>query len=351
MAKVFIGAGHGGSDPGAVANGFKEKDLNLSIALACRDVLEAHGVTVKMSRTKDENDPYEETFKECNAFAPDVAVEIHNNAGGGDGVEVYHSKRDGSDDALAKNVLNAIVAIGQNSRGVKTRELSDGRAYYAWIRNINAPAVLVECAFMDTKDIEIIDTEAERKVMGTAVAKGILKTLGITYKETAKPVETPTTITATAKVGAGDLVSLTKDAVYYQGWVIPTWVKQHNWYVTEVKGDRAVLGKNQSGYNNINSPVNTKYLTVVQKAKTETAKVETPKPAETPKKDNSALKVGDKVKMSADAVQYGKKLGFAAFVYKSTLYVREISGNRIVVSTQKTGAITGAVHSKYLTKI
>ena len=33
--KVFIGVGHGGSDPGAVANGFREKDLNLAIALAC----------------------------------------------------------------------------------------------------------------------------------------------------------------------------------------------------------------------------------------------------------------------------------------------------------------------------
>ena len=34
MSKVFIGVGHGGADPGAVANGFKEKDLNLVIALA-----------------------------------------------------------------------------------------------------------------------------------------------------------------------------------------------------------------------------------------------------------------------------------------------------------------------------
>ena len=53
MAKVFIGVGHGGSDPGAVASGAKEKDLNLSIALACRDELVRHGVEVMMSRTKD----------------------------------------------------------------------------------------------------------------------------------------------------------------------------------------------------------------------------------------------------------------------------------------------------------
>ena len=88
--KVFIGVGHGGSDPGAVANNTKEKDLNLSIALACKDILEKHGVNVRMSRTKDENDPISEEIRECNAFAPDLAIDIHNNAGGGDGAEVFY---------------------------------------------------------------------------------------------------------------------------------------------------------------------------------------------------------------------------------------------------------------------
>lgn len=79
--KVYIGVGHGGSDPGAVANGFKEKDLNLAIALACQDELARHGVLVKISRTKDENDTTSAKCAECNAFAPDVAIDFHNNAG------------------------------------------------------------------------------------------------------------------------------------------------------------------------------------------------------------------------------------------------------------------------------
>lgn len=81
--RVFLGVGHqhGGSDPGAVANGFHEADLNLSIALACQDELARHGVLTKMSRAKDENDPLSEEIRECNAFNPDLAVEIHNNAG------------------------------------------------------------------------------------------------------------------------------------------------------------------------------------------------------------------------------------------------------------------------------
>ena len=260
--KVFIGSGHGGSDPGAVANGFKEKDLNLAIALACNEVLVRHGVVTMMSKTTDEDDPYSETIPQCNAFAPDVAVEIHNNAGGGDGAEVYHSKRDSSDDALAKNVLDAIVAIGQNSRGMKTKELSDGGAYFAWIRNLNAPAVLVECAFMDTKDIEIIDTPAEQKAMGVAIAKGILKTIGIAYKE---PVVATPVVSATVSVGS--LVEIVSGATYYNGFEIPTWVRNKRWYVSEVSGDRAVINKSEDGKNAINSPVNVKYLSVVGAAK------------------------------------------------------------------------------------
>lgn len=65
----------------------------------------------------------------------------------------------------------------------------------------------------------------------------------------------------------------------------------------------------------------------------------------------ASLAVGDKVKLASNAPVYGSSTKFSSWVYSSTLYVREISGNRIVISTQKTGAITGAVDKKYLTKI
>lgn len=65
----------------------------------------------------------------------------------------------------------------------------------------------------------------------------------------------------------------------------------------------------------------------------------------------ASLAVGDKVKMASNAPVYGSSKKFSSWVYSSTLYVREISGNRIVISIQKTGAITGAVDKKYLTKI
>ena len=173
--KAFIGVGHGGSDPGAVANGFNEKDLNLAIALACRDELARHGVEVKMSRSKDENDPLTDEIKECNAFKPDVALDIHNNAGGGDGAEVYYHYKGGISKTLASNILAEIVSAGQNSRGIKTKLNAQGKDYFGFIRETSAPAVIVECAFVDNKtDIQIIDTAAEQKAMGIAIAKGVL---------------------------------------------------------------------------------------------------------------------------------------------------------------------------------
>lgn len=202
MAKVFLGIGHGGKDPGAVANGFEEADLNLAIGLACNEVLLAHGVNVLMSRTKDENDDLREEIKECNAFNPNLAIDIHNNAGGGDGAEVYHHTGGGRSKVLAQNILNEIVKVGQNSRGIKTKKNANGSDYYGFIRDTKASAVIVECAFVDNKtDIAIIDTAQEQKTMGVAIAKGILKTLGIAYVEQ-KPAETKTDKIYRVQVGA-----------------------------------------------------------------------------------------------------------------------------------------------------
>ena len=136
-----------------------------------------------MSRTKDENDDINEEIRECNAFKPDLAGDIHNNAGGGDGAEVLHTINGGKGKELAQNILNEVVAIGQNSRGIKTKTNASGKDYFGFIRSTSCPAVIVECAFVDNrKDMEIIDTLEEQKKMGVAIAKGFLKTLGIAYK-------------------------------------------------------------------------------------------------------------------------------------------------------------------------
>lgn len=163
------------------------------MALACRDYLEMHGVIVGMSRTKDEDDPLTEEIKECNAFNPDLAVDIHNNAGGGDGFEAYYSISGGTGKTLAANLEAEVKRIGQNSRGIKTRKNSAGKDYYGFIRQTKCPAVIVEGVFVDNKaDAAQADTDAECKAFGVAYAKGILKTLGVAEKNTTTGGETAT---------------------------------------------------------------------------------------------------------------------------------------------------------------
>ncbi|MEG1614830.1 MAG: N-acetylmuramoyl-L-alanine amidase, partial [Oscillospiraceae bacterium] len=192
MSKIFIGIGHGGADSGAVGNGFLEKDLNLSIATFCKNKLEEYGIEVLMSRNVDENEGLVERIRECNEYNPDLCLDIHNNAGGGDGIEIYRSVAGGKSTELAQNIENAVVNIGQNSRGVKTKLQNDGNDWFGFVRDTKAPAVLVECAFVDTVDVEIINTSDKQKIMGEAIAHGILKTLNFNFENT--PVETPVEI-------------------------------------------------------------------------------------------------------------------------------------------------------------
>ena len=185
MAKVFLSAGHGGSDPGAVAYGMKEKDINLNILLACNEVLVRHGVATVLSRTKDENDPVADEVKEANASGADIAVSFHTNAGGGDGSETLYYSRSTKAKKLATLCEVQTKAIGQNSRGIKARN------DLHFLTGTKMTAVLCECAFIDNdKDNNIIDTVAEQKAFGVAYAKAILEYLGIEYKEEPKVKKT-----------------------------------------------------------------------------------------------------------------------------------------------------------------
>lgn len=190
--KVFIGVGHGGSDPGAVANGLIERDVNLVMAVACYNVLTKHGVECLMSRrTNTESDTIYQEVAEENVFNPDVAFEIHNNAGGGDGSEFYYYSGDPNGRRLAELCKKYTEAIGQNNRKAVAGD------QYLWINSTGATAVLAEGFFLDNiTDKQIADTAAEQEEFGVAYAKAILEYLGIAYKEstTSNPSENTDTL-------------------------------------------------------------------------------------------------------------------------------------------------------------
>lgn len=191
MARVFIGAGHGGADPGAVSGTWEEADINLVMALAMRDELERHGVIVGISRIKDENDTLTEEINEANAFKPDVAVEVHNNAGGGDGWECYRqtSAAYGKQSLrLGKAIEARVLAAGQNSRGIKTKLMANGQDWFGWCRQIKAPAVLCEGFFVDNPtDRKDFTATAAQQAMGVAYAHGVLDYLGMEVLPVDKP--------------------------------------------------------------------------------------------------------------------------------------------------------------------
>lgn len=179
--KVFIGVGHGGSDPGAVGY-VVEKDANLTIALELKRLLEAAGVIVGISRTVDEDDPLTEEIREANAFAPNLAIDVHNNAGGGDGFEAFvQTNRFAQESrAAAECIEKHVKAAGQNSRGVKTQRNSCGTDWFGFNREVSAPAIIVEGFFVDhAADADGFDTAAEQKKLAAAYAAGILEHLGV----------------------------------------------------------------------------------------------------------------------------------------------------------------------------
>ena len=176
MTKVFLSAGHGGSDPGAVANGLYEKTINLNVLLACKSELERHGVEVVCSRTKDENDSVIDEVKEANASNAQIAVSFHINAGGGDGFEVFYYKTSEKGKKLASLCEKYVKTLGQNSRGVKIGD------HLHFVKKTTMTAVLVESFFIDSKDRYIGDVVSEQTSFGIVYAKAILEFLGITYK-------------------------------------------------------------------------------------------------------------------------------------------------------------------------
>lgn len=209
--RVFIGVGHGGKDPGAVGY-VKESEANLQMALGMKEELEKYGITVGISRTREENDPLSEEIREANAFKPDIAVEVHNNAGGGDGFEVYYQTNGYKVQSmkLAQCIEAKVKASGQKSRGIKTKLNASGTDYFGWCRQVNCPAVLCEGFFVDNAtDSADYNTTAEQKAYGKVYALGVLDYLGIKENPQtgAQPPQTtpqdkPESLQYTVQVGA-----------------------------------------------------------------------------------------------------------------------------------------------------
>jgi hypothetical protein len=63
------------------------------------------------------------------------------------------------------------------------------------------------------------------------------------------------------------------------------------------------------------------------------------------------LKIGDRVRVSSDAVVYGTGMKWDAWVYNAEFFIRNINGDKATIAPLQTGAVTGNIHRKFLTKV
>lgn len=175
---VAVDAGHGGSNSGAAGmTGAVEKTLNLAIALKLKDVLEAAGSNVIMTRTRDQsvrNSYRLQRFRQSDA---DLLISIHCNSSRNpmvQGVSTYY--RHQAYRPLSRHILAEMRKLG----------LADFGNVGGFNFTLNAPTelpnVLVEVGFLSNPadeerllDPAFHDEVAERIVEGV---RGFLKEAG-----------------------------------------------------------------------------------------------------------------------------------------------------------------------------
>ena len=174
MATVFLDAGHGGVNPGAVFEGRRESDDALDLVLAIGNILEENGINVVYSRTTDIYESPAQKAAEANASGADYFVSIHRNSSvypeQYSGVEsLVYAKGMRSED-LANNINRELEQVGFINLGVAERP------NLAVLRRTRMPAVLVEVGFINTaRDNELLDTHFYEGA--NAIAEGIIQTV------------------------------------------------------------------------------------------------------------------------------------------------------------------------------
>lgn len=166
---VVLDAGHGGEDGGAVGEGeVVEKDINLSVALKLRDILQVSGYNVIMTREKDIAiyDDDAETLREKkrsdlhnrldiiekNSGENTIFISIHQNKFPDPkyhGTQIFYSKHDPKSMDLAQSVRKSVTQFLQPDN---EREIKEANKKIYLLNNAQIPAVVVECGFLSNPE-------------------------------------------------------------------------------------------------------------------------------------------------------------------------------------------------------
>lgn len=153
---IYIDAGHGGTDPGAIYGNIIEADINLSIAKKLEELLTSKGAVVYMTRKNDNDLSYPNSYmrkksdllnraKMIDKTNSDMYLSIHLNASPDSswkGAQVFY------DDINKNNKVLAEVIQKQFKKDLKTnREIKEIKDLYMY-KNTKTLGVLVEVGFL-----------------------------------------------------------------------------------------------------------------------------------------------------------------------------------------------------------
>lgn len=177
---ITIDAGHGGKDPGACANGIKEKDLNLDISKRVKSKLEELGYDVFMTRTNDTFVELADRADIANVLKSDLFLSIHNNANGNKSYSgttvLYNSKALKPAPKLAESMRDSI----SNSIGTNKLKL-ENRPNLAVLNSTQVPAVLAEVGVItNSTEASKLKNSSYKDKAASAIVDSINKFFGFT---------------------------------------------------------------------------------------------------------------------------------------------------------------------------
>lgn len=166
MAKWLFDAGHGGTDPGAIYNGRKEKDDVLKLVKRVKEIMENNYEHVLLTRELDKTLSLSERTNIENRDHYDYFVSFHRNAFEPEkakGIETYSLSLTGKGRELADKIQTELISYFTD-RKCKT-------ANFYVLKNTKCPAVLIEIGFIDNSiDNTIFDSKFENIAQSIAIA-------------------------------------------------------------------------------------------------------------------------------------------------------------------------------------
>lgn len=244
--KICISIGHGksakgGYDSGALGGNYQEFKIAREIGKYIGEVFKGYNCTADVINY-DATLYLTERIAHVNKHGYDLAMEIHLNAAGGTGSEVYYKHKSATGKKLAGAISKSIAnTFGIRDRGAKVKiNPANGTDYFGFVRSCKCESLLIETVFIDTaSDRKHVETAAGQKQCAEAIVKAVADYYGI-KKKTAPAVKPSEDKPTAATVRAGDIVKI-KGSRYATGQKIPMWVKLKKHTVKSVSGNRALL--------------------------------------------------------------------------------------------------------------